>query len=629
MAMRYIQILSFFFLLLLTSPALSFAQGARIQVELSDNNVYLDEVFYLTYSISGNSSAVRMQQPRLDDFTLLGTPSQSTGYNVVINNGNMSRETITSFTYALRAKRTGTFRIQGASVRTQSGQTINAATATVTVQAGKRRRRTIEDEFADMDKLQQQMAQQMRDMMRGMDPEPAPQRQQQANYEDFTLDKIDNNIFLKAEVDNLNPVVGEQVNVTYKLYTRLQMNMRPVAMPQLNGFWAQDQEITDPGTPHQENYKGKIYNVFTLRKTALFPQQSGTLRLDPFKASGWVNVFERGNGGYYEQRVNKELASDVVQLSVAPLPEPDAAFSNGVGSFSISSQVNQSQVSTDDVIQLVFTVNGTGNLGLITAPKLTLPPGLSVIDPEVKDNITEIIPKLEGSRQFTYNITADTAGTYNIPEIVFTYFDVGTRAYKTLKTQAFNLNVRQGSGNKPSGTRGSNTKMSDIHPIKTGTPGFNGSGSYALHKWYYWLAFSLPLLAIAGMLLAGRRKGVINSRRAPQPAANKIAEQRLSAAKNALSKQQTTLFYEEISKAIWLYLSDQLGIPLSNLNKVSVVEALRYRNFPEPTIQSTLQQIEDCELALYTPSIGQQQQQALDKAIGLIAALENQFNQKS
>lgn len=622
MAMRYIQILLCFFTLLLTAPALSFAQGTRIQVELSDNNVYLNEVFYLTYSISGNSSGVRMQQPNLNDFTLLGTPSQSTGYNVVVVNGNMSRETITSFTYPLRAKRTGTFRIKGAGIRTQSGQTIGAATATVTVRPGKRNR--AEDEFARIDKLQKQL----QDMMRE-DMEPQPQQQQQrANYEDFTLDKINNNIFLKAEVDKLNPVVGEQVNVTYKLYTRLQMNMRPVAMPQLNGFWAQDVEISDPGTPHQENYQGKVYNVFTLRKTALFPQQSGTLRIDPFKASGWVNVFEKGNGGYYDQRVNKELQSEVVQLSVTPLPEPEGNFSNGVGSFTISSQVNQNQLSTDDVIQLVFTVNGTGNLGLITAPKITLPAGLNTIEPEVKDNIGEIIPKLEGSRQFTYNITADTAGTYSIPEIGFTYFDVGSKTYKTLKTQAFSINVRQGSGSKSSAAANKETKMGDIHPIKTGTPGFNGKGTYALQQWHYWLIFSIPLIAIAAMLFTAKRKSGTRDL-IHKPAANKIAEKRLSAAREALNKQETTLFYEEISKAIWLYLSDQLGIPLSSLNKQSVLTELRARHFPEPTIQSILQQVEDCELALYTPSIGQQQQQALDKAIGLIAALENQFNQKS
>lgn len=622
--MRYIRILSLFFLFLLTAPALSFAQSNRIQVALSDRDVYLDEVFYLTYSISGNSG-VRMQQPRLDNFTLLGPPSQSTGYNMVIENGNMSRETITSFTYALRARRTGTFRIQGASIRTQSGQTINAGAATVTVKPGRRRKRTIEDELAEMDRRQQQMARQMRDLMRGMDPEAAPQRQPQTNYEEFTADKIDNNIFLKAEVDNLNPVVGEQVNVTYKLYTRLQMNMRPVAMPQLNGFWAQDQEIADPGTPHQENYKGKVYNVFTLRKTALFPQQSGTLRLDPFKASGWVNVFERGNGGYYEQRVNKELASDVVQLSVAPLPEPEATFSNGVGNFTISSQVPQTQVSTDDVVQLVFTVNGTGNLGLITAPRIQLPPGLSAIDPEVKDNIAEIMPKLSGSRQFTYNITADSAGAYTIPEIAFTYFDVSSKAYRTLKTRAFTLNVSQGSNGKTPGNADKAATMNDIHPLKTGTPGFNGPGHYALQQWYYWLAFSLPLLAAIAGWLFNRRKG--RTKQVYHPAANKIAERRLSAAKEALDRQQKTFFYEEISKAIWLYLSDQLGIPLSNLNKVSVVAALRSRNFPESIIQSTLQQIEDCELALYTPSAGQQQQQALNNAIGLIATLEQQFNQ--
>lgn len=621
MAMRYIHILLCFFTLLLTAPALSFAQGTRIQVELSDNNVYLNEVFYLTYSISGNSSGVRMQQPDLNDFTLLGTPSQSTGYNVVVVNGSMSRETITSFTYPLRAKRTGTFRIKGAGVRTQSGQTISAATATVTVRPGKRNR--AEDEFSRIDRLQKQL----QDLMRE-DMEPQPQQQQRPNYEDFTLDKINNNIFLKAEVDKLNPVVGEQVNVTYKLYTRLQMNMRPVAMPQLNGFWAQDVEISDPGTPHQENYQGKVYNVFTLRKTALFPQQSGTLRIDPFKASGWVNVFEKGNGGYYDQRVNKELQSDVVELSVAPLPEPNGNFSNGVGSFTISSQVNQTQLSTDDVIQLVFTVNGTGNLGLITAPKITLPAGLNTIDPEVKDNIGEITPKLEGSRQFTYNITADTAGTYSIPEIGFTYFDIGTKTYKTLKTQAFTINVRQGSGSKASTAVNKDTKMGDIHPIKTGTPEFNGKGTYALQQWYYWLIFAIPLITIAAMLFAAKRKSGEN-KQVYKPAANKIAEKRLSAAREALNKQETTLFYEEISKAIWLYLSDQLGIPLSSLNKQSVITELRARHFPEPTIQSILQQVEDCELALYTPSIGQQQQQALDKAIGLIAALENQFNQKS
>ncbi|OJV55854.1 MAG: hypothetical protein BGO31_17355 [Bacteroidetes bacterium 43-16] len=622
MAMRYIHIISLLFILFFTTPTLSFAQSTQIQVELSDNNIYLDDVFYLSYSIPGNSAAVRMQQPNLSDFNLLGPPKQRTGYTVVMNNGNMSQETMISFTYTLRPKRVGTFRIKGASIRTQSGQTISAATATVTVRPGKGNRNNIEDDFAAIDKLQKQM----QDIMRGIEPEPEPQRQQQqANYEDFTLDKINNNIFLRAEVDKQNPVVGEQVNVTYKLYTRLQMNMRPVALPQLNGFWAQDQEITDPGTPHQENYKGKVYNVFTLRKTALFPQRAGTLQLDPFKASGWVNVFERGNGGYYEQKVNKELESETVQLAVAALPEHTGSFSNGVGNFTISSQVNQTQVSTDDVIQLIFTVNGTGNLGLITAPKISLPPGLSTIDPEIKDNIGEIMPKLEGTRQFIYNISADTAGSYTIPEIEFTYFDADAGTYKTLKTQAFTLAVKAGTGNKSSAAAG-DALQKDIHPIKTGIPAFNGPRKYALQQWYYWLILALPLAAVAGMLFAGKRRPGTEP---GKPAANKVAEQRLATAREALSQQKTTLFYEEISKAIWLYLSDQLNIPLSSLNKQSVAEELHAKNFPQPTIQHTLQQIEDCELALYTPSGGQQQQQSLDKAIALIASLENQFNKKS
>src|SRR5690606_21009482 len=114
----------------------------------------------------------------------------------------------------------------------------------------------------------------------GSHPAPAPDPGANTSNS-LGADNIDNNVFIVAEVDKTNPYVGEQVNVTYKLYTVLKMSMRPISGPQLKGFWAFDEELPDNMEPHQENYNGRRYNVFILRRTALFPQQTGNLQIDP------------------------------------------------------------------------------------------------------------------------------------------------------------------------------------------------------------------------------------------------------------------------------------------------------------------------------------------------------------
>jgi hypothetical protein len=105
--------------------------------------------------------------------------------------------------------------------------------------------------------------------------------------------------------------------------------------------------------------------------------------------------------------------------------------------------------------------------------------------------------------------------------------------------------------------------------------------------------------------------------------AGNTAQKRLALAGAMLQKGNEKGFYDELSKAIWLYLSDKLGIPLSSLGKTTAVQALAQRGVPEPVRAQVEQLLNECELALYAPVGGSQQmQQNFSEAASTINSLE-------
>src|SRR6202000_153722 len=52
---------------------------------------------------------------------------------------------------------------------------------------------------------------------------------------------VGKSVFIKAIVDKANVYQGEQLTVTYKLFTKFQITgNQPVKLPELNGFWGED-----------------------------------------------------------------------------------------------------------------------------------------------------------------------------------------------------------------------------------------------------------------------------------------------------------------------------------------------------------------------------------------------------
>jgi hypothetical protein len=84
--------------------------------------------------------------------------------------------------------------------------------------------------------------------------------------------------------------------------------------------------------------------------------------------------------------------------------------------------------------------------------------------------------------------------------------------------------------------------------------------------------------------------------------AGKIAVKRLKSAAACLKNSQLDLFYEEVLKALWGYLSDKMGIPVADMTRSRITEALFSKDVDGDTISSLNQILDKCEYARFAPS---------------------------
>ena len=91
-------------------------------------------------------------------------------------------------------------------------------------------------------------------------------------------------LFLKVIPTKKSAYVGEQIVLTYKLYTKVPVSSLSVdKMPSYAGFWTKDISDNNGGSLRQssEYVNGMEYTVAEIQKIIVVPQRSGKLNLDP------------------------------------------------------------------------------------------------------------------------------------------------------------------------------------------------------------------------------------------------------------------------------------------------------------------------------------------------------------
>lgn len=671
---------SIVFMLAMLSHLASWSQNVVFSAAAGANKIGIRDQLQIQYTIRDAQNLQTISSPSTTDFAIVGGPYQSQSSNTSISGNRVVTSQSVSLTYVIQPRHEGTFTIPGVVAKDAAGHSYQSNALTIQVVPGsvvtqqqqqpqQQRRRSNpfdddDDVFSMMQRMQQMQQQQMQAMQQMQQQRMQPQaqgrqqRQQQQEMPPVNQEEIKKDLFIKVVADKTKVRLGEQVTINYKLYSRIPMQMNISKLPSLNGFWTQDFEIPKDSKPTEEVYNGKKYQVFLLKKSALFPQQTGTLELDPAEAKGLARIVQQVkrkmsdmfadpfgagslmmNDPYFNNSVFNTMAyrdvevhlkSSPIKITVSDLPEKGKPenFSGGVGNFTISGQIDKHELTTDEVATLKLTINGSGNLKLIEAPKLKLPNGLIAYDPQIIDTITGRSTTISGSKIISYVVTPQTPGEYNLDPIAFSYFNSQTGSYVTEYTQPIKLVVKPGKNYNPAKVANNNLALKDIHDIsKQPLDKITPQGRPMLFTGGYWSMYALPLLAFVGLIAYRRREDELSKDTLllRKKRANRIALQRLATAKKYLQQQQKKPFYEEISKAIWLYLSDKLSIPLSALSRETATEAMSRRNVPQGLQNRLGNVILECETALYASGGSAQMAGMYDDAIKIISELEDVF----
>lgn len=574
-----------FFSLLLFATAVTKAEDVSFTASAPEA-VPNGQTFQLVYSI--NATAKELRIPEIFDFEIVAGPFQSKNSSTQIINGSITHSTSLRFTYTLIPKKEGTFTIPAATIMVDK-QKYSSNTLTIKVLPA--------------------------------DEEVAPSNNS-SNTAPKTQAVTNDNLFIRTIVSHKNVYEQEYILVTYKIYTRVDLvNIDKVKFPDFKDFLMQEIDLPKDKQFALENYNGKNYNTITLRQVLLYPQRSGTLEIEKMTCDAIVRVRNnRPSRSIFDdffdtyQEIVKPIASNTEKIEVKALPSgKPAGFSGATGTFTLSSSINKTELTTNESVTIKLKISGNGNIKLIKNPEIKFPADFEVYDPKVENNFTNTTAGVSGTKTIEYLAIPRHSGTFTIPPIEFSYFDTKSKTYKTLQSESFTLNVAKGAvgeedGNAPmvnNFTNKESVKMlgSDIRHISMNDFQLHKPTPFFFGTWGFAFAYIIPLVIVMLVFWFFRKQAKENADiiKVRNRKANKIAQKRLRTAEKYLKEQKKEEFYSELLKAIWGYLCDKLSIPQAQLNKDNVETELRKHNLEEDSIQDFMQVLNNCEFAQYAP----------------------------
>lgn len=570
--------------------------------------VVVGDQFRLSYTVT-TQKVKDFRAPSIKGFDVLMGPSRSQQSSTQIVNGNVTSTSSITFTYILMANTAGEYTIGGASIVADGNQMVSNS-------------------------VKIKVLPQDQNSNGGQGGSSA--------HSSSGTSVSDQDLFITATASKTNVFEQEAFVLIYKIYTResnLQLNN--AKLPDFKGFHSQEIEMTTNARWTPEHYRGRNYYTTVYRQFVLFPQQSGKLYIDPAQFQMTIGKPVQSddpfdaffNGGSNVIEIKKSIATPKIAINVSPLPAGKPAdFSGGVGEFTVSSSINSKELKTNDAITIKLVISGTGNLKLISNPEIKFPEDFEVYDPKVDNQVRLTREGLTGNRVIEYLAIPRHAGTYKIPGVSFSYFDIRSKSYKTLKTEEYVVNIEKGAGNADQVIANFTNKEDlkvlgeDIRYIKQNEVTLQPKGSFFYGSMSYWLFYIIPALAFIIFFIIYRKQAAENANVAKvrTKKANKVATKRMKLAGKLLSENKKDAFYDEVLKALWGYISDKLNIPVSRLSKDNIEEKLRNHGVSEELIKDFLNALNDCEFARFAPG---DESQAMDKvyasSIEVISKMEN------
>ncbi len=348
--------------------------------------------------------------PEMRNFSVLNESSTSQT-SISIINGKTTRSKTTTFTYILQPQKIGSFTIPPVTVK-YGGTVYKTDPIRVTVVEGRVKKST----------------------------GPLSSNNEQVIDEE----SLKKDIFIRIEPDKADVYEGEQIFLTYTLYSRLDIDSVSLRQnPSFPGFYIEDVFNATKLEYRKETYKDRIFTTSVIKKVALFPLQPGTYAPKPLVLEATVIIKNNDIFDIFGYPYTFNIESDEIQIHVRPLPNSrDRAKFNGiVGNLSADLIVPTTSVQTGESVTCYLSLQSSGNMSAVTDPGLQLSLNGRVYLSDTKNRMAEKKNRAYFIKKFEYTIIPEENGKLIISSPDFLYFDLESKNYVLISAQPVQITV--------------------------------------------------------------------------------------------------------------------------------------------------------------------------------------------
>lgn len=608
---------------------------------------YVGEGFTVRYSIGGEDRPSNFEIPSVSGGKIVSGPYSSSSSSTTIINGKMSSSHSYTYSIVVIASKAGKVSISPASVK--AGSKIYTSRSVI-----------IDVEQENTGNYKSRAGSGAGRQCNSYNPHSYGYSQQRTQVQSSpNSGKANVNIdskalFVRAIPNKTNVVKGEEVVISYKLYTLLPVSQYSInKIPSTIGFWVEELDKQEPPTLSIEEYDGQKYQVAILRRTIVYPQRTGRLTIqgmplsivahvamhsrvqystgDPFFDSFLNDPFFSRMATNY-QSVQKDLKTNAVTINVRelPLPQPEN-YVGGVGSFNLTSSVSTQKVKAFEAMYLTYTIEGSGNISLINSLKLSLPDEFQISDPEITDHISKTRLGVSGSRTFKYLIIPSVEGDYVIAPMNISYYDIESGQYKTLTTPEYKIHVDKGEASDAYARQLDNRakyRNMDILPCKSLNASATERHIFDRPSIYILFGVIVILTLICVRLYSYYLQSISDIVATKRRRATGVAVKRLKKARRLLKKGQYVEFEDETAVALWTYLLDRFKIKKSEFSVEKCAEKLLEQGVEAGIVESLVKIFNSCQYMRFSQDKEKYDDKTLyEDTVEVIASIEESIKQ--
>lgn len=584
------------------------AQDVMIRASVDRTRVEVGDLiqFRVEVEAAQMGSVSAPQVPTPDGLQLTGSTS-STSMSVNIVNGEMTTKRTTTYVFSFRAQRVGTH-VLGPAQLAHEGKTLRSDQVRIEVVKRSGRPQT----------------------------RPAPSTGRSMGQSE--IQEIEQNLFLQAIPEKRMVYVGEQVGVTYKLFTRYDLrNVQYGHVPTFTGFWAETVFDAQRLNMQREVVDGRAFNTALLKRLALFPTTAGKHTLEQLEVNCEVVGGRRSRGlfdfdpfGAFDTQQVAVRSGDI-EIEVIPLPAgAPKGFGGTVGKFEMRAEAIPGTMKAGDPVAVKVVVQGAGNLHAINEPIRPERSGFKFYDPKTNLETRKRGTRISGQKTFEYVAIPYKTGQVILPPFILAYFDPVQKLYKTVQTKPITLQVTPGEQmpQPVDGLPGEEVRAlgRDIRYIKPDRMHLADQGLLLYQRSGFWFLQLIPVLGVAGAYAYRRHRVRLEGdvAYARRRRSRSEAQRRLGKARGLMEAGDSAGFHGEVHRSLSQFVADRTNRVAAGLTADQIGAMLVERGVDAQVIAGVQDVFGQCDQARFAPGqISAEQMQALfAQTEDLIGALE-------